>query len=100
MLISAPLAALALSSAPPSDINAAAGVLMSQARQSPGAYALLIDLVDHVGPRLSGSKGAEAAVAWAMGQFSAIGLEGHREPVLVPVWVRGIEEGEILAAPG
>ncbi len=35
-----------------------------------------------------------------MAQFSAFGLEPRKEPVLVPVWVRGIEQGEVLAAPG
>ncbi len=100
MLGSATLIALVLQAATTLDSSAAAGTLMSQAQQSKGAYALLTDLVDHVGSRLSGSKGAEAAVAWAIAQFAAFGLEARREPVLVPVWVRGVEEGEVLATPG
>ncbi|MGO8970143.1 MAG: M20/M25/M40 family metallo-hydrolase [Myxococcaceae bacterium] len=100
MLGSATLVALALHAAPTLDSGSVAGTLMSQAQESKGAYALLTDLVDQVGPRLSGSKGAEAAVAWAMAQFTAFGLHPRKEPVLVPVWVRGIEEGEVVSAPG
>ncbi|MGO9832401.1 MAG: M20/M25/M40 family metallo-hydrolase [Myxococcaceae bacterium] len=100
MLGSATLIALVLQAAPTVDSSAAAGTLISQAQKSKGAYTLLTDLVDHVGSRLSGSKGAEAAVAWAIAQFAAFGLEARREPVLVPVWVRGVEEGEVLATPG
>ena len=100
MLCSAQLVAFVLQAGPTVDFNAAAGPLMSQAQESRGAYALLSDLVDHVGPRLAGSSGAEAAIAWAMAQFSALGLEPRKESVLVPVWVRGIEQGEVLAAPG
>jgi carboxypeptidase Q len=93
--------ALALQAAPaPEQSPPAAETLISRAQQSRGAYALLTDLVDSVGPRLSGSEGAAAAVAWAVERFTALGLEVHKEPVLVPVWVRGLEQGEVLAAPG
>ncbi len=94
------LIGLAFHAAPPPDFNAAAAPLMARAQESRGAYSLLTDLVDHVGPRLSGSPGAEAAVAWGATQFAALGLEARKEPVLVPVWVRGEEEGEVLAGPG
>lgn len=96
------LLALAIqTTAPLDDANlAVARALISRAQQSRGAFATLTDLVDHVGPRLSGSSGADAAVAWASESFSALGLVVHKEPVLVPVWVRGLEQGEILSAPG
>jgi carboxypeptidase Q len=94
------LIGLAFQATPAPDFNAAAGPLMARAQESRGAYSLLTDLVDHVGPRLSGSAGADAAVAWASAQFVALGLEAGKEPVLVPVWVRGVEEGEVLAGPG
>jgi carboxypeptidase Q len=74
--------------------------LISKAQETRGAYAYLTDLVDHVGPRLSGSEGAKAAVEWGAARFSELGLAVQREPVLVPVWVRGVEQGEILPGPG
>jgi carboxypeptidase Q len=99
MLSSAIIVALAL--APPPDAGPiVAQALISRAQESRGAFAVLTDLVDHVGPRLSGSSGADAAVAWAVESFSALGLVVRKEPVLVPVWVRGVEQGEILAAQG
>jgi carboxypeptidase Q len=100
MLIAA-LAALALHAGPPSDVEfAVANALISQALESRGAYSLLTELVDTVGPRLSGSAGAEAAVVWTLESFRAMGVAAHREPVQVPVWVRGVERGEVLATPG
>lgn len=96
------LLALAVQTTPPlDDANlVVARALISRAQQTQGAFATLTDLVDHVGSRLSGSSGADAAVAWAVESFSALGLVVRKEPVLVPVWVRGLEQGEILSAPG
>ena len=96
------LLALAVQTAAPlDDANlVVARALISRAQQSRGAFATLTDLVDHVGPRLSGSSGADAAVAWASDSFSALGLVVRKEPVLVPVWVRGLEQAEVLSAPG
>jgi hypothetical protein len=64
------------------------------------AYARLEELTDTIGPRLSGSPGAEAAVRWALQKFQQDGLAARLEPVKVPHWVRGEEHGEILPAPG
>ncbi|MFL5368776.1 MAG: M28 family peptidase [Myxococcales bacterium] len=64
------------------------------------AYSRLADLTDSVGPRLSGSPGAEAAVAWALRKFQEDGVAAHPEPVTVPHWVRGEERAELLPAPG
>jgi Zn-dependent M28 family amino/carboxypeptidase len=63
------------------------------------AYSRLADLTDSVGPRLSGSPGAEAGVAWALRKFQEDGVAAHPEPVTVPHWVRGEERAELLAAP-
>ena len=60
------------------------------------AYARLRDLTDTIGPRLSGSPGAEAAVQWALKTMQKDGLAARLEPVKVPHWVRGEESGEIL----
>ncbi|MBU8898428.1 peptidase M28 family protein [Corallococcus sp. H22C18031201] len=62
------------------------------------AYARLAELTDGVGPRLSGSEGAEAAVAWALRSFQADGVKAWKEPVKVPHWVRGEGHGEVLAS--
>jgi hypothetical protein len=62
------------------------------------AYARLSELTDTIGPRLSGSPGAEAAVKWALQRFQQDGLAAHLEKVIVPHWVRGEERGEILAS--
>lgn len=62
------------------------------------AYARLAELTDGIGPRLSGSEGAEAAVQWALRTFQADGLKARLEPVKVPRWVRGEERGRILAS--
>ncbi len=101
MLSSVLVVALSLQAAPsPEPSPSVSGTLITRAQESHGAYALLTDLVDNVGPRLTGSDGAKAAVAWAVERLSGLGLEVRKEPVSVPVWVRGFEQGEVLAAPG
>jgi hypothetical protein len=70
--------------------------LVGGALSSGVAYARLAELSDTIGPRLSGSPGAEAAVKWALKKFQQDGLEARLEPVKVPHWVRGEERGEIL----
>ncbi|MCE9668545.1 M20/M25/M40 family metallo-hydrolase [Myxococcus stipitatus] len=62
------------------------------------AYARLAELTDGIGPRLSGSEGAAAAVQWALRSFQADGVKAWTEPVKVPHWVRGEERGEVLAS--
>lgn len=57
------------------------------------SYEMLEQLTKHVGPRLSGSPGAAAAVEWSRHtmedfQFSSVWLQ----PVMVPHWVRGQKE--------
>jgi carboxypeptidase Q len=64
------------------------------------AYSRLGDLTDSVGPRLTGSPGAEAAIAWALRKFPEDGIAAHTEPVTVPHWERGEERAQLLAAPG
>src|SRR5437868_14386249 len=64
------------------------------------AYSRLEELSDTIGPRLSGSPGAEAAVRWAFQKFQQDGLAARLEPVKVPHWVRREERGEILPQPG
>src|SRR6266850_5954661 len=91
------IALLVLSAAVPPDV---ARQLVGGALADGVAYASLRELTDTVGPRLSGSPGAEAAVQWALKKLQQDGLSARLEPVKVPHWVRGEESGEILPAAG
>lgn len=56
-------------------------------------YRMLEELCKDVGPRLSGSRGAEAAVAWAKQKMEDEGFdEVYLQEVMVPHWERGEEE--------
>src|SRR5579859_1607744 len=59
------------------------------------AYDTLEYLTDNIGPRLSGSSGAAAAVKWATAQFRAWGIPVTNETVMVPHWVRGEERATL-----
>src|SRR5207253_6817375 len=74
--------------------------LVGGALTSGVAYARLEELTDTIGPRLSGSAGAEAAVQWALKKLQQDSLAAHLEPVKVTHWVRGEESGEVLPSPG
>jgi hypothetical protein len=55
-------------------------------------------LTDEVGPRLSGSPQDAVGVAWALATLKAQGFSNVRaEKVMVPVWQRGVETGEVTA---
>ncbi len=64
------------------------------------AYRRLADLCDKVGPRLSGSRQAEAAVEQIAAALRSRGLSVVLQPVKVPHWVRGEEQAEIIEYPG
>ena len=70
------------------------------AMQSDWAYQRLGDLADLVGPRLSGSPGASAAVAQVADALQRAGLRVTLQPVKVPHWVRGEERGELVEYAG
>lgn len=98
-------AALALLAAPQAKPAPGSGVdprvaerLMTPALKDGRAYALLAELTDTIGPRLSGSPGEQAAVQWAATRLKEAGLTVRLEPVQVPHWVRGEERGELLAS--
>jgi hypothetical protein len=76
---------------------AKAGRIVAAATAEGRAYATLQQLTDRVGPRLSGSPGAEAAVRWAVERLKADGLEARTEAVMVPHWERGEETAAIVA---
>ena len=70
------------------------------AMSSDWAYQRLADLADVVGPRLSGSAGADAAVAQVAAALKSAGLQVRLQPVKVPHWVRGEERGELVDYAG
>jgi hypothetical protein len=57
------------------------------------SYEMLEHLCTKIGPRLSGSPGAAAAVEWSRQVMQAYGFDSvWLQPVLVPHWVRGKKE--------
>jgi carboxypeptidase Q len=64
------------------------------------AYRRLADLCDKIGPRISGSRQAEAAVEQIADALRAGGLTVTLQAVKVPHWVRGEEQAEIIDYPG
>lgn len=65
------------------------------------AYAMLSELCLDIGPRLSGSPEAAAAVEWGRKTMIKAGLENvHLQEITVPHWVRGpIEEAIVIDSP-
>ena len=62
------------------------------------AHQWVEELTDAAGPRLAGSPGDAAGVAWAVAKMQALGLEKVRaEKVSVTHWTRGVESGEVLS---
>ncbi len=56
------------------------------------------DITDLAGPRMPGSPGDRAAVALTLSMLKAQGFANVRaEKVVVPVWERGVETGEVLS---
>lgn len=68
------------------------------------AYRQTAMLSDEIGPRLTGSPGAAAAVQRVAAELRTLGLEVKLEPVKVPHWMRGEETASLInwlnRAPG
>jgi Zn-dependent M28 family amino/carboxypeptidase len=64
------------------------------------AYTRLRHLTDNIGPRISGSPQAQAAVEYVAAEMRALGAEVSLEKTLVPHWVRGEETGALTSWPG
>lgn len=88
--------ALASPATTPSTLNA----IRDHAMRSDYAYERMADLTDLVGPRLSGSPGAAAAVSQVADAMRKLGAKVTLQPVMVPRWVRGEERGEIVGYTG
>jgi carboxypeptidase Q len=75
-----------------------ARALRERALADDTAYELVRSLTTEVGPRLAGTPGDAAAVAWAIRTLKSLGFQNVRaEPVTVPRWIRGEARAEIVA---
>ncbi|HEY5922648.1 MAG TPA: M20/M25/M40 family metallo-hydrolase [Kofleriaceae bacterium] len=72
-----------------------AAKIIATARADRGGYKKLAYLTDHVGARLAGSAELDKAIAWAAQAMKDDGLDVRTEKVMVPHWVRGVQEGAI-----
>ncbi|MBA3766844.1 MAG: M20/M25/M40 family metallo-hydrolase, partial [Acidobacteria bacterium] len=74
--------------------------LQQAALESDYAYRQVAHLSSNIGPRLSGSKQAQAAVEYVAREMRRLGLEVQLEKLMVPHWVRGEESAELVGYPG
>ncbi|HEY0748543.1 MAG TPA: M20/M25/M40 family metallo-hydrolase [Steroidobacteraceae bacterium] len=95
-----PCTALADASTSQTAMSAALDKIRDAGMKDEWAYRRLADLCDKIGPRISGSPQAEAAVQQIAGALRSSGLTVSLQPVKVPNWVRGEEQGEIIEYPG
>ncbi|HUP60061.1 MAG TPA: M20/M25/M40 family metallo-hydrolase [Thermoanaerobaculia bacterium] len=71
--------------------------IIDHALKDQRAYETLSYLTDNIGPRLSGSKGADLAVKWTTKTLREWGLDVRNERVVVPHWVRGAERARLVS---
>src|SRR5215472_11708467 len=76
------------------------GAIKSAALTDDYAYHQLQHLTENIGPRLSGSPQAEAAVNYVAAELKQLGLDVELEKVTVPHWVRGAETADLVEYPG
>src|SRR5437762_5238725 len=74
--------------------------IQQAAFESDYAYRRLAYLSDNIGPRLSGSPQAQAAVEYVASELRKLGLEVQLEKVMVPHWVRGEETAALTEYRG
>lgn len=94
------LSAGAIGAQTPANDPATLARIRDSAMNEDWAYARLADLTDLVGPRLSGSAGAAAAVEQVAAAMRKIGAKVTLQPVKVPHWVRGAETAELVVYAG
>ena len=77
---------------------AAAATLRERALADATAYELVESLTTEVGPRLAGSPGDKAGVAWAVREMKRLGFANVRtSDAPVPNWVRGDADLAVVA---
>ncbi|MCC2959169.1 M20/M25/M40 family metallo-hydrolase [Massilia sp. IC2-278] len=96
---SAPFATSAQAASPGND-PAALAKIRDAAMTSDYAWERTADMTDLIGPRLSGSAGAAAAVNQVADAMRKLGAKVTLQPVKVPHWVRGAETGELVDYKG
>lgn len=74
--------------------------IRAAAQHSDYFYEQVRFLCNAIGPRLSGSPQAAAAVEYVCQQMRDLGLEVRLEPFAVRHWVRGREEAHLVRYPG
>jgi hypothetical protein len=99
-VLAASLFAGAAFAAAPGNDPAALAKIRDTAMGTDYAYQRLEDLTDLVGPRLSGSAGAAAAVQQVADELRKLGAKVTLQPVKVPHWVRGAEAAELVDYKG
>lgn len=99
VLAAALLSSAALAASPGND-PAALARIRDTAMQSDYAWERMADMTDLIGPRLSGSAGAAAAVTQVAEAMRKLGAKVTLQPVKVPHWVRGVETGELVDYAG
>ena len=103
LLAAALFATLSIASAQnagPGNDPAALGKIRDAAMASDYAWERTADMTDLIGPRLSGSAGAAAAVNQVADAMRKLGARVTLQPVKVPHWVRGAETGELVEYAG
>ncbi len=101
-LLAAPLAVVALAEAPvdplPPETRAAVIPLVAKGTGPTRAAEWVRRLTDEVGPRLAGSPGDRAAVAWGKALLRELGFANVRaEEVPVTAWERGVETARVVS---
>ena len=86
--------------ASPGNDPAALAKIRDTAMASDYAWERMADMTDLIGPRLSGSAGAAAAVTQVAEAMRKLGAKVTLQPVKVPHWVRGVETGELVEYRG
>jgi carboxypeptidase Q len=74
--------------------------IQSRALESDYAYRQVEHLSNNIGPRLTGSAQAQAAVEYVAAEMRRLGLEVHLEKLFVPHWVRGAETAALVQFRG
>lgn len=99
-LMAAALLAASAQAASPGNDPAALARIRDTAMTSDYAWERTADMTDLIGPRLSGSPGAAAAVTQVAEAMRKLGAKVTLQPVKVPHWVRGAESGELVEYRG
>ncbi|WP_332876331.1 M20/M25/M40 family metallo-hydrolase [Massilia sp. S19_KUP03_FR1] len=98
--VASSLVSLSAFAAAPANEAAALAQVRDAAMKSDYAYTRLEEMTDLIGPRLSGSVGAAAAVTQVAEAMRKLGAKVTLQPVKVPHWVRGAESAELVNYAG